>query len=213
MDTIKNFARGTLASGINSSATTATTTTGHGARFATTAQYLVIWNQTDFGFDITGAYLAGEAEIVRGTRSGETWTITRGQDGTSAVNLNTGGKTYGIAQIPAAAIFAQLQPVEAQVAGTWSSGITVALTDTPQRIVVSVAANGSITISGFAAGRRATLVLVPDSTPRTLAVNQNYPGYASLIAAPTVASTPREIDIACDGSAYTDVKLAWADIA
>ncbi len=54
---------------------------------------------------------------------------------------------------------------------------------------------------------------MPDATPRTLAVNQNYPGYASLIAAPTVASTPREIDIACDGTAYTDVKLVWADIA
>ena len=98
MDDITNFPYGTLASGIDASTTSATLTTGHGARFPTAPFWAVIFNATDFT-NAHLAYYAGEAEIVRVTvRSTDALTITRGQQGTSGVTHNTGGKTYVVMQ-------------------------------------------------------------------------------------------------------------------
>ena len=95
MDSRKNFAFGVLTSGIASGATSLTVTAGHGARFPTAPFNAVIW-QNDLRSP-ADAYFAGAAEIVRVTNiSTDTFTITRAQEGTSAVNLNTGGKTYEI---------------------------------------------------------------------------------------------------------------------
>lgn len=98
IDTFKNFAIGTLSTGINNSATSISLTSGHGARFPTTPFNATIWNSTDYTSP-ADAYLAGHAEIVRvKSRSTDTLTVTRAHESTSAVNLNTGGKTYSIAQ-------------------------------------------------------------------------------------------------------------------
>lgn len=80
-----NNAATTLASGILSGATSLTVATGTGALFPnpTAGEY----------FYCTLANNAGTVEIVKVTaRSTDTFTITRGQDGTSAVAWNTGDK-------------------------------------------------------------------------------------------------------------------------
>ena len=80
-----NNAATTLASGILSGATSLTVAAGTGALFPnpTAGQY----------FYCTLANNAGTVEIVKVTaRSTDTFTITRGQDGTSAVAWNTGDK-------------------------------------------------------------------------------------------------------------------------
>lgn len=78
---VLNNATSTLAGSLTNVATSCTVQTGHGARFAV---------GTDYSF-LTLENAAGTIEIVRITaRSGDTLTITRGQDGTSAVAWNIG---------------------------------------------------------------------------------------------------------------------------
>jgi hypothetical protein len=80
-----NNAATTLASGINSSVTSLTVATATGALFPTLAgsQY----------FYCTLANTGGTVEIVKVTaRSTDTFTIVRGQDGTSAVSWSAGDK-------------------------------------------------------------------------------------------------------------------------
>ena len=80
-----NNAATTLASGINNVVTSLTVATGTGALFPnpTAGQY----------FYCTLANNAGTVEIVKVTaRSSDTFTVVRGQDGTSAVSWNSGDK-------------------------------------------------------------------------------------------------------------------------
>ena len=90
----RNNAVGTLASGIDSTTTTIVLTAGQGAKFPTTAEgewYSAIYNSTDY----SAPHLDPNFEIVKITaRSTDTLTVVRGQDGTTAVSHNTGGKTY-----------------------------------------------------------------------------------------------------------------------
>lgn len=99
LDPRKNFSRGTLASGINNAVTSLSVTTGHGARFPDPDAIgfeATIYNSTDYS-NPTSAVHAGHGEIIRVTAiSTDTFTIVRAQGGTSAVNLNVGGKTYVI---------------------------------------------------------------------------------------------------------------------
>jgi hypothetical protein len=89
-----NTGLSTLASGIDATQTTLTVASGTGSRFPATLFNLVIWNSTDFANPID----ASDREIVRCTsRSGDVLTIVRGQEGTSGVTHNTGGKTYSVA--------------------------------------------------------------------------------------------------------------------
>lgn len=76
-----NDAYSTLASGINSSATSITVASGHGSRFPAITG-------TDY-FYLTLAN-GSVSEIVKVTaRSGDTMTIARGQDGTTAQSFST----------------------------------------------------------------------------------------------------------------------------
>ncbi len=97
LDAYKNFALSTLTAGINSAATSLTVQSGHGARFPAVPFNATIYNSTDYT-DAATAFHAGQAEIIRVTaKSGDSFsTILRGQEGTTALNLNTGGKTYTI---------------------------------------------------------------------------------------------------------------------
>jgi len=99
MDGVKNFAKSTLASGIAAGATSLSVASGGGAKFPAVPFNAVIWNSTD------NADPADDStkEIVRVTAiSTDTFTIARGQEGTSDVNHNTGGKTYSIIAGPTA---------------------------------------------------------------------------------------------------------------
>lgn len=80
-----NNATTTLASGINSSATSLTVQTGAGALFPSLAGADI--------FYVTLANVAGTIEIVQVTaRTSDTFTIVRGQDNTAAVSWSTGDK-------------------------------------------------------------------------------------------------------------------------
>jgi hypothetical protein len=105
MDARANFAFGTLAAGINSAATSLTVGSGEGSRFPAPPFNAVIWQRTDYSSPAE-AYHAGHAEIVRVTAiSTDTLTIARAQEGTTARNLNMGGKTYEIFAGPTARLF------------------------------------------------------------------------------------------------------------
>jgi hypothetical protein len=89
---VTNFAKVTVSTGYASGATSIVLLSGHGAKLPSTFPFpLVWWNATDYGSpeDDPGV------EIISVTaRSTDTLTVVRGQDGTSASNHNTGGKTY-----------------------------------------------------------------------------------------------------------------------
>lgn len=89
---ITNFGVVTASTGYNSAATTIVLTSGHGAKLPSTFPFYLIWfNSTDYGSPDADP----NVEIIQVTnRSTDTLTIVRGQDGTSAVNHNTAGKTY-----------------------------------------------------------------------------------------------------------------------
>jgi hypothetical protein len=96
MDIHKNYARSTLSAGIAAGAGSFTVAAGEGAKFGTAAQYISIWNSTDYAC----ADLDPNKEIVRvSSRSTDTFTISaKGQGGTSDVAHNTGGKIYTVQQ-------------------------------------------------------------------------------------------------------------------
>lgn len=108
-----NNAATTLASSISNSATSLTVASGQGALFPTLS-----------GSDIFYATLAngsGGVEIVKVTaRSTDTFTIVRGQDGTSAVSWNTGDKVE--LRVTAADLGAMVQSANLQVGGTATTG-------------------------------------------------------------------------------------------
>lgn len=95
LDPVKNFAKVTVSTGYDSSATTIVLSSGYGAKLpapATDGNFqLVWWNSTDYPDPSDDP----NVEIVRCTaRSTDTLTVTRAQEGTSATNKNTSGKTY-----------------------------------------------------------------------------------------------------------------------
>lgn len=96
IDPHTNFAVGKLSQGYDNAATSIVTQTGVGVKFPATFSYNVEWwNCTDYA----SPHLDPSVEIVRVTnRVGETFTITRAQEGTSAVNHNTAGKEYCLVQ-------------------------------------------------------------------------------------------------------------------
>lgn len=105
MDSRKNFAFGILAAGIDSAATELSVGASEGLRFSAVPFNAVIWNTTDYKSP-AHAYVAGEAEVVRITAIvTDALTITRAQEGTTAVALNTADKVYEIWAGPTALLF------------------------------------------------------------------------------------------------------------
>lgn len=92
LDPITNFAESTLATGLTAGATSFNVAAGTGAKFPSSYTYpLVIYNCTDYG----RASQDPNVEIVTVTnRATDTFTVTRGQESTTAVAHNTAGKVY-----------------------------------------------------------------------------------------------------------------------
>lgn len=92
LDPITNFAESTLATGITSVDTLFNVAAGTGVKFPSSYTYpIVLYNCTDYG----RASQDPNVEIVTVTnRATDTFTVTRGQEGTTAVAHNTAGKTY-----------------------------------------------------------------------------------------------------------------------
>lgn len=94
-DPVRNFAKVTVGAGYDDSALSVALSTGDGAKLpqpSTDGPFnLVWWDSTSYPDPGDDPY----TEIVRCTaRSGDTLTITRAQEGTSAVTHNTADKTY-----------------------------------------------------------------------------------------------------------------------
>lgn len=102
---VKNFAKGTVSTGYDAVATSIVLSTGHGSRFPSTFPFPIVWwNATDYADPADDS--AVEVDLVT-NRVGDTLTLTRGVEGTSASAKNTAGKTYKI-----------LAPITAEM---WSS--------------------------------------------------------------------------------------------
>ena len=88
----KNFAKGTVSTTYDASATSIVMTTGHAALFPTQVPFNVVWwNSTDYPDPADDP----NKEIVTVTGiSSDTFTVLRAQEGTSASTKNTGSKVY-----------------------------------------------------------------------------------------------------------------------
>lgn len=94
MDQAKNFAKGVMVTtGVDETTTSISVDTGQGARFPTAPFNAVIWNSTDYPDPADDP----NVEVVRVTaKSTDTFTITRGQEGSAATPHDAAGKTYQI---------------------------------------------------------------------------------------------------------------------
>lgn len=89
---VTNFGKVTVSTGYDASATSIVLSTGHGSRLPSTFPYpLTWWNATDY----SDAADDPNREIVQVTaRAGDTLTIVRGHESTTASVKNVAGKTY-----------------------------------------------------------------------------------------------------------------------
>lgn len=131
-DLVTNFAKATVSTGYDSAAVSVDLIAGHGAKFpvaaaaTNTSWFNVVWyNSTDYPDPADDP----SVEIVRVTnRSTDTLTIVRAQEGTTASNKNTAGKTYKMILAPTRKTILDLSIVEpAQFL------ITVQFANTPHR--------------------------------------------------------------------------------
>ncbi len=95
LDAVKNFAKVTVSTGYDASATEITLTGGHGAELPDPSSdgefNLVWWNSTDYEDPADDP----NVEIVRCTaKSTDVLTVTRNQEGSGASIKNTASKTY-----------------------------------------------------------------------------------------------------------------------
>src|SRR5580704_4044437 len=133
LDTVANFVQVQASTGYSSSATSITLQSGQGSKLPAAPFNLIWWNSTDYPNPANDP----NVEIVRVTNvTADTLTITRAQEGTSATNKNTGGKTYslvlGITAKMISDIWAALgsgTPVENEVVS--GSGTSWTLANTP----------------------------------------------------------------------------------
>jgi hypothetical protein len=93
LDSVANFVQVQASTGYSSSATAITLQSGQGSKLPATPFQLIWWNSTDYPNTANDP----NVEIVRVTNvTGDTLTITRAQEGTTASNKNTAGKTYSL---------------------------------------------------------------------------------------------------------------------
>ena len=93
LNSTANFVQVQASTGYNSSVTSILLQSGQGSKLPAAPFNLVWWDSTDYPNPANDP----NVEIVRVTViSGDTLTITRAQEGTSASNKNTGGKTYSL---------------------------------------------------------------------------------------------------------------------
>jgi hypothetical protein len=93
LDSVANFVQVQASTGYSSAATAVTLQAGQGSKLPAAPFNLIWWNSTDYPNPANDP----NVEIVRVTAIvADTITVTRGQEGTSATNKNTAGKTYSL---------------------------------------------------------------------------------------------------------------------
>lgn len=168
LDPITNFAETTLASGIDAVATSLNVAAGTGAKFPATASGtypIVIWNCTDYN----RASADPNVEIVlTTTRSGDTFTVSRAQEGTTAIAHDTAGKTYCVELNLTKGMWDRIQQT-----------ITASASSTPNVYDCSAYASCNAAVAQIATDglSRATLRL---SNDQVIASNLSIPGYVSV---------------------------------
>mgnify|MGYP001585006757 CR=1 FL=1 len=89
---VTNFGKATVSTGYDASATSIVLTTGHGSRLPSTFSYpLSWWNSTDYS---DPADDPNKEIVIVTNRAGDTLTVTRAGEGTTATTKNTASKTY-----------------------------------------------------------------------------------------------------------------------
>ena len=107
LEPVENFAKATLIQGYGSAVTTMVVTSGQGARFPSTFPFRVVIFECS---TYTAAIDDPDREIMLVTnRATDSFTMTRGQEGTTARNHNTAGKTYCIEQALTKAMWNSIQ--------------------------------------------------------------------------------------------------------
>jgi hypothetical protein len=149
MDAVKNFAKANLNAGITSGATSLVLTSGAGGKMPATPFNAVLFNSTDFSDPADDTTV----EIVRVTNvSGDTLTITRAQEGTSASAHNTGAKTYTLVAGPTAKTMTDINRVAAIGYGATYSSHTGIVSGVSDNLVIpagTLAVGDSIDIYGL----------------------------------------------------------------
>jgi hypothetical protein len=128
MDPTKNFIKTDIvAGGINSTDATMTVLTGAGANFQVGIN-VPIYNRTDYSDPSDDP----THEIVRITAiAGDVLSITRAQEGTTAQNHNTAGKTYGVFWDVTAKSFKEIHALYTNGAPFWNAKhVSVLVTNT-----------------------------------------------------------------------------------
>ncbi len=193
-----NLADGTLASAINSAATSATLTTGQGAYFPSSNFWAVLWSKAYP--DPAEAYRAGKAEVVLvSSRSTDVLTITRAQQGTSAVDFT--GLNVGVIHATTQADYDYIRDqlaLKAPLASpTFTGTITTPLT--ASRAVVT-GVSGELTISATTAAELAYLNGV------TSGIQSQIDAKAPL-ASPTFTGTVTTPDINVSGATVSTLAM------
>jgi len=147
LDSVANFVQVQASTGYSSSATSITLQSGQGSKLPATPFNLIWWNSTDYPNPANDP----NVEIVRATNvTGDTVTVTRAQESTTATNKNTSGKTYSLVLGITAKMISDIQtalvgtPVYSETVS--GSGTSFTLAHTP--------VSGSLRLYG--AGQRLT---------------------------------------------------------
>jgi hypothetical protein len=143
LDATANFASVQASTGYNSSVTSIALQSGQGAKLPATPFNMIWWNSTDFPNPANDP----NVEIVRVTNvAGDTLTISRAQEGTTAANHNTSAKTYSLVLGITAKMIADIQSalpgtfVENEIVS--GSGTSWTLANTPVSGSVKLWAGG-----------------------------------------------------------------------
>jgi hypothetical protein len=192
LDNTKNFAKSTVSAGYDNLATSIVLSTGGGAKFPTPPFNAVWWNVTDYSDPSDDP----NVEIVRVTAiSGDTLTITRGQEGTSANNHNISGKIYmliaGLTSKLVKDIYEHRQNIQ-----TSPTSITPDKSQYDEYYVTALA--NAITINNATSpsvGDTFVIYLTDNGTARSISYGTNYAAIGAALPTTTIANKTMEIII------------------
>jgi hypothetical protein len=217
LDPVENFAKGTVSTGYDASATSIVLSSGDGANFPSAVSYNVIWwNVSDYsdpGDD-------PNVEIVRVTaRSSDTLTITRAQEGTSASTKNTVGKVYlminGITKKMIDDIDVNFQPLDADLT------VIAALANTDGNFIVGngstwVAENGATALTSIGGIGPATTDTLTNKTiddeSNEVHADATYEKVRNVSGSALTAGTPVYASGYNAGQDRTEVEPSEADV-
>lgn len=160
LDPVKNFAKVTVSTGYDASATSIALTSGQGAKLPAPstdgAFNLVWWNSTDYSDPSDDP----NVEIVRCTaRSTDTLTVTRAQESTSASTKNTSAKTYKMVLAPTKKLVDDIGTsyVDLSTAQTITNKVINGANNTLSNVNLATQVTGDLPVTNLNSGTSASL--------------------------------------------------------